>query len=118
MRTWKKILTIMILLCLTTITFFACGKKDPYADLEIKVVEIIGLENNTYTLTNQSGENSFTLKLTITGVDDDISKEISVTSSNNGLVSISDVNFDGESGITTVVCSFNIVSGIDTIKFY
>ena len=115
MKTWKKILTIMIMLLVSSMTFFACGDKDPYADMKIVVVETTGLsENNVFTLSNDLQDNTFTVVATVDGVDDDVSKKITATSSNNGLVSIKSVNTEGD--YTTVTCGFNVTAGNDVVS--
>ena len=115
MRTWKRILTIMILLLVSSVTFFACKDKDPYADMKIVIAETTGLnENNAFVLSSNQEDNSFTIVATIEGVDDDVSKKITATSSNNGLVSVKTVTMQGE--YTTITCAFNVVAGADVIS--
>ena len=115
MRTWKRILTIMILLLVSTMTFFACKDKDPYADMKIVIVETTGLnDNNVFVLSSNQEDNSFDIVATVEGVGDDVSKKITATSSNNGLVSIKTISTEGE--YTTISCVFNVAAGADIIS--
>ena len=51
MRTWKKIITLMIMVCISTMVFFACGSKDPYKNMNIQLVKTTGLtEDNIFVL--------------------------------------------------------------------
>ena len=115
MRTWKRILVIMIMLLVSAMTFFACGDKDPYANMQIVVVETTGLgEDNTFVLSDASSDKTFQIVATVDGVEDGVSKKISATSSNNGLVSVKSVKT--VDGYTTIKCAFNVSAGSDVIS--
>jgi len=115
MRTWKKILTIMILMFVSTQVFFACGNKDPYKDMKIAITTEGLTEDNTFVLTPDAESNTFTVVATVTGVDGDISKEVYATSSNDGLLSVK-----GEpvfaNGVTTFEFVFNVLPGDEIVS--
>ena len=82
MKTWKKIITLTILMFVSMCSFFACGKGDDiYADMYIDIISAKdyngdSIANNTITFFSDSTKNRFTLVLDIFDAPKDTSDEI------------------------------------------
>ena len=113
----------MILLLVSSISLFACGDSNKYKSMKISVVSTSGItidknqdgvdkENEaTFTYSSTDNENTFTVKVSVTGVDDDVLKAVIATPTDKGLITVRQSDYNRFSGETMFVFSVNVVDG-------
>ena len=106
----------MIMILISSISFFACGEKDKYENMNIVVTtsdELVkdGDKDDSYvfTVNNSFYDNEFTLYIEVNGVDDDVIKSVTATPVDMGLISVKSKRYD-HLNLTTIVFSVNAVS--------
>jgi len=114
MRTWKRILTLTLLVFLSIFTTVACSDDNKYANMQIEVASE-GLVDNTikYSYIDDS-KNVFSLKVKVTGVGRDVSKSVMFEVDNPSIVTFD--SFTEDDGVTTANFKVNSDGGLAVIK--
>ena len=113
MRTWKKILTLVVFMMLACITVTACNANNKYAKMTM-TVETDRLVDNSITLSNKESENYFTIKVTVGGVASDVSKKVNFVVDNPALLKILPPETKGD--ITTARVIINQLDGNENLS--
>ena len=114
MKTWKKILTLALIMLSSVLSFFACGKDGKYDNMTISIVSVEGLdENNTLFFSNtDSSLNKFTIKVKVDGVGGDVSTSVDFRVNNGGVATllsssqsgnVTTANFEAKSDGNTII---------------
>ena len=121
MKTWKKVITLIVLILSSALTCFACGKNSKYDNMKIEFVSCKDyadndIQNNTVVFSSDSSDaskNHFTLMLKVTGVDSKVDRRIEFSVDNPKVIMPNGGKYYESLGVTEAY--FDIVGDGETI---
>ena len=118
MKTWKKVITLIVLILSSALTCFACGKNSKYDNMKIEFVSCKDyadndIQNNTVVFSSDASKNHFTLMLKVTGVDSKVDRRIEFSVDNPTVIMPNGGKYYESLGVTEAY--FDIVGDGETI---